>query len=425
MTLPLRRKRPITAPNTPPATRTSLPARLALAAAVAAGCWLGGPVTLTADAAEAAVAAASPSTLKWQPRGTAAQRAASEPTKTSATVSSVKQAQHQSPAGEALKFRDPALARPLAERSAEPAPVAKKAVAATPVASSPDEQVTTRRASPRAESARSRLRNMVMQVSTDRADAFQDPFQDDPATRDLPAPGTADLPAELAPNDLPPATTESRSRLRASDDPLPGDNPPPLGTTDPDTLPENRSVVEGLAPPEAGASCDDYKKECQQAIEVLRERDITKIIFGIVVEGEGGNPPVEGVDYPCQCMLGLNATFQDRNWSPTTFTWKASSLCHKPLYFEDVQLERYGHSWTPGLQPFMSAGHFFFSIPRLPYKMGLESPCECHYTLGYYRPGSCAPYMIEPIPFSLRGAVYETLAVTGFAFWFWPPPTGP
>jgi len=389
---------------------------------------MSGPATSAVRASESSLG------LKWQPRGTAAQRAATAPASESVPPaladSSVKRVQHQEPTRDAVKFRQPNRARQLAGPVAETASNVKTAVAATPVAAPPDQQVTgeqptVRRASPRAESARSKLRNMVMQVSTDRADAFQDPFQDDPATSSLPAPGAADLSAEPAPSELPPATTEPQSRFRAGDDPMPQDNPPPYSTTDPDTLPENRSVVEGLAPPEAGASCDDYKKECQQAIEILRERDITKIIFGIVVEGEGGNPPVEGVDYPCQCLLGLNTTFQDRNWSPTTFAWKASSLCHKPLYFEDVQLERYGHSWNPVVQPFMSAAHFFVSIPLLPYKMGLESPGECHYTLGYYRPGSCAPYMIEPIPFSLRAAAFQAIGVTGFAFWFWPPPTGP
>ena len=35
------------------------------------------------------------------------------------------------------------------------------------------------------------------------------------------------------------------------------------------------------------------------------KRDITKIIVGLVIEGRGeDNPPVEGVDYPCQCLLG-------------------------------------------------------------------------------------------------------------------------
>ena len=73
-------------------------------------------------------------------------------------------------------------------------------------------------------------------------------------------------------------------------------------------------------------------------------------------------------------------------------TWKASNLCHKPLYFEEVNLERYGHTAGPVLQPLVSSAHFFGNIIVLPYKMGVHGPTECQYSLGYYRPGNCAPW---------------------------------
>jgi hypothetical protein len=94
---------------------------------------------------------------------------------------------------------------------------------------------------------------------------------------------------------------------------------------------------------------------------------------------------------------------------------KASALCHKPLYFEDEQLERYGHSFSPCFQPFISGAHFFCTLPVLPYCMGVEPPCECIYALGHYRPGSCAPYMINPVPLSPRGALIEAGVITGAA----------
>ena len=105
-----------------------------------------------------------------------------------------------------------------------------------------------------------------------------------------------------------------------------------------------------------------------------------------------------------------------RDWAPITFTWKATALCHKPAYFEQVHLEQYGHSWGPYLQPVMSGAHFFLTVPVLPYKMGLYPPNECIYSLGYYRPGSCAPYMLDPLPLSIRAALFEAGAWTGAAF---------
>ena len=81
--------------------------------------------------------------------------------------------------------------------------------------------------------------------------------------------------------------------------------------------------------------------------------------------------PSEG-DLPHDCSLG-NDVFQRRSFAPITYAWTASGLCHKPLYFEDVQLERYGHMAGPWVQPFASCADFFLTIPILPYKMGLEA----------------------------------------------------
>ncbi len=122
----------------------------------------------------------------------------------------------------------------------------------------------------------------------------------------------------------------------------------------------------------------------------------------------------EAWNIPEKCGTGYEP-FQGRNFVPATTRWAASGLCHKPLYFEQVQLERYGHEIGPILQPLVSSAHFFGSIPLLPYKMGIHPPNECQYPLGYYRPGSCAPYMMQPFPWSLRGAAVQAAAVTGAA----------
>jgi hypothetical protein len=118
---------------------------------------------------------------------------------------------------------------------------------------------------------------------------------------------------------------------------------------------------------------------------------------------------------PPECGLG-DREFKGRNWTLTTFTWKASAICHKPLYFEQMALERYGHSCHPLVEPFVSGAHFFVTIPVLPYKMGMDPPWECQYPLGYYRPGNCAPHLKYPIPLSVRGALTEVGVVTGLVF---------
>ena len=102
-----------------------------------------------------------------------------------------------------------------------------------------------------------------------------------------------------------------------------------------------------------------------------------------------------------------------------TMTWKASNLCHTPLYFEDVNLERYGHTHGPLLEPVVQSAHFFANIAVLPYKMGVHCPSECQYALGYYRPGNCAPWINPPVPISARGAISQAAVMTGL-FWLVP-----
>jgi hypothetical protein len=137
----------------------------------------------------------------------------------------------------------------------------------------------------------------------------------------------------------------------------------------------------------------------------IKVRDLSDV--DVAYLGDAWNLPIE-------CGIGYEP-FAGRQFLASEVQWKASGLCHKPLYFEQVQLERYGHESGPISQPLLSTAHFFTQIPILPYKMGIHPPNECQYSLGYFRPGSCAPYMVQPFPWSLRGAALQAGAVTGAA----------
>jgi hypothetical protein len=115
---------------------------------------------------------------------------------------------------------------------------------------------------------------------------------------------------------------------------------------------------------------------------------------------------------PTECALA-DEPYAGRNWEAMTFTWKASAACHKPLYFEEVALERYGHTAGPLRQPVLSGAHFFLNLVSLPYQAGINPPWECRYPLGYYRPGSCAPYLVPPVPLSVRGGLWQAGAIVG------------
>ena len=125
---------------------------------------------------------------------------------------------------------------------------------------------------------------------------------------------------------------------------------------------------------------------------------------------EGTAPPNIAAEYlPPLQMTGDQYC---RGWLVASYQWEASALYHHPLYFEEVALERYGHT-VPLIQPAVSAAHFFISVPLLPYKMMLEPPHEHVYSLGYYRPGSAAPRLRYPIPLRLDGATLEAAIIMG------------
>ena len=104
-----------------------------------------------------------------------------------------------------------------------------------------------------------------------------------------------------------------------------------------------------------------------------------------------------------------------RSWTERVVDWEAAATCHRPLYFEEINLERYGYSF--GLvQPLVSAAHFFGRLPALPYLMAIDSPHQCNYTLGRYRPGSCVPLRIHTVPADAAAIVVQGGAATGLVY---------
>ncbi|MEM7474049.1 MAG: hypothetical protein AAF483_03595 [Planctomycetota bacterium] len=98
------------------------------------------------------------------------------------------------------------------------------------------------------------------------------------------------------------------------------------------------------------------------------------------------------------------------DWINQNYTWISPVFAHKPLYFEQPNLERYGIGRSRLLQPAISATHFFWTIPLVPYKTLTHHPREKVYTLGRGRPGNCVP---------VRRGVFlgESKIGEGFRFW--------
>jgi hypothetical protein len=142
------------------------------------------------------------------------------------------------------------------------------------------------------------------------------------------------------------------------------------------------------------------------------DRPIDQMNINVQVTGEV--PPSAAQQYFSDSAV--SGAWSGRGWSQSCYQWEASALYHNPLYFEDVPLERYGHSLPPPFQPLLSGAKFFGTIPFLSYKMVLEPMNEHIYALGYYRPGNPAPWLWYPIPIRYDATAVEAGIVLGLIF---------
>jgi hypothetical protein len=242
-------------------------------------------------------------------------------------------------------------------------------------------------------------------VQAQATSSVANPFNDDPTQLAQQSPSGPSPNIGTNVPEANPTPEERFNRGRAPARLSPGQ---PLDVTP--TVPEQPApyFTPGTTVPQE-ASCADHNEKCRQDEAHLVQNTIDKVGLDINEYGKQGDA------IPCECTIGNGVVFEPRHWCLMTYTWKASALCHKPLYFEEVQIERYGHSPGPIIEPLLSAAHFFVTVPLLPYYMGVDPPMECQYTLGYYRPGDCAPYMLDPFPLSVRGLALELGVATGVA----------
>ena len=133
----------------------------------------------------------------------------------------------------------------------------------------------------------------------------------------------------------------------------------------------------------------------------------------IVTRDDRTTPPDYAGPWLKQQGIVPHTTGTSRDWPTVDYRWAAPAVAHHPLYFEDVNLERYGYVYGC-LQPAVSCAHFFGNVALLPYHVVQDPPCECVYSLGYARPGSCVPrYHPRWLPGDLHAAGGEAAAIAG------------
>ncbi|GIW92098.1 MAG: hypothetical protein KatS3mg110_0139 [Pirellulaceae bacterium] len=101
---------------------------------------------------------------------------------------------------------------------------------------------------------------------------------------------------------------------------------------------------------------------------------------------------------------------------PKTFWWEAPEIWWRPLYFDNVPLERYGQTPAPRLQPALSGAEFFLMLPIMPYKMAVDPPWSRKTNLGYYRPGSPTPCVGRRLPLQANALLTEAATWVALVF---------
>ena len=135
-------------------------------------------------------------------------------------------------------------------------------------------------------------------------------------------------------------------------------------------------------------------------------KPITEITVDTRVDGE---IPVDQSEVLFTPPVPLHRGAMGRTeWTDVNFWWASSEFTHRPLYFDQVPLERCGHSRIRILQPAISGIHFFGTAAVLPYKMLVDFPFRQVSQLGAPRPGTYA----YPFREGWRGNIYPIWLVT-------------
>jgi hypothetical protein len=164
-------------------------------------------------------------------------------------------------------------------------------------------------------------------------------------------------------------------------------------------------------------------ERCARIAAKIKMRSIRELTVDTTQPIERGG---KGGTFPSNCATQIYGPYDttpnsgagtSHAWATSTASWTAPSFYHRPLYFDQPNLERYGHyvgNWQ--CQSVISAADFFATIPTLPYRMVAEPPGQCVYTTGFGRPGNCNSHLYPCVPVSAKGLMVHYLGLTGLVF---------
>ena len=168
-------------------------------------------------------------------------------------------------------------------------------------------------------------------------------------------------------------------------------------------------AAEEVAPPVSVAE-DEFKRGPGEADLNRIKRRLTDVPLDIrptagelpsVQSAGGGGDTLT----PDRC-IGCNEC------EPIVCSWTPWTICFRPLYFEEIALERYGASCGIA-QPAVSGAHFFGRVVAMPYKMWVRCPRSCVCSNGFSRCDDLPPPDYGDCVWRWDAALFEAGVVAG------------
>ena len=188
-------------------------------------------------------------------------------------------------------------------------------------------------------------------------------------------------------------------------------------TDEPERIPKAKNGTDAAKGSEAAKGSDTKKRATSF---LLAQRPIGQVSIDVRPKSKGtSNAVPENLAHQA---LGdvpvVLAARSDEMLGDTLIEKRTNSdqvFPYQPLYFEEVNLERYGRTCGV-LQPAVSGVRFFATIPSIPYAMTIQKPNQTYTFRWPYEAGWGAPKVRELQPLQWKPGVVQASAITGLLF---------
>lgn len=120
------------------------------------------------------------------------------------------------------------------------------------------------------------------------------------------------------------------------------------------------------------------------------------------------------LEFPDELNIRIKSPLEARHFKPMSTNVKPAYVVYQPLYFEQLNYERYG--WDLGVfQPLVSTSQFYIDVLMLPYNFASNPPWHCEANAGYGIPGDAEPLRFLTPAFSWRGVAAQAGVMVGGA----------